>query len=243
MDLNKLFIQAKAAAAGAEGWFTEKEGRFLFESAERTAAEGVLVEIGSYQGKSTIFLSLGSRAGEGKKVFAIDPHDGGDDREKYRVIGSTDTFGSFKKNIEAAGASELVVPLVMTSEKAAENWAGPVSFLFIDGGHDFECVEKDILMWEKFLVEGGVIAMHDTNAYSVLSGKPGPRKAAEKYIINSGRFSPIGFVDSIIYARKKSDLNIFDNAGNALTSAMLAFKFMTAVIMRTLMPWKFKKKA
>jgi len=58
------------------GPISEQEALFLYELA-KDVKNGVIVEIGATQGRSTICLAMGSKAGNGVKVYSIDPHAGG----------------------------------------------------------------------------------------------------------------------------------------------------------------------
>src|SRR6266568_7791612 len=99
--------RVKPLIADVPGWLTDEEGEALYDLAQRCTGRGVIVEIGSWKGKSTICLGLGSRAGNGVRIFAIDPH------ASYR-------FGDFKTNVERAGIADLVTPVPSLSQPAAD---------------------------------------------------------------------------------------------------------------------------
>ncbi|MCC2668817.1 MAG: hypothetical protein K0Q72_1288, partial [Armatimonadetes bacterium] len=106
------------------------EGALLFETARGLTGRGCIVEIGSWRGRSTIYLGYGSRNGSRATVHAIDPHTGS--RESLDKFGEIDTFAEFQANIARAGIEDLVQPHVATSDVVARNWSQPVEFLFID---------------------------------------------------------------------------------------------------------------
>src|SRR6266540_2427295 len=110
----------KPLIADIPGWLTDEEGEALYELARRCCGDGVIVEIGSWKGKSTVCLGLGSRAGNSVPVYAIDPH------ADYR-------FGDFKTNVERAGIADLVRPIASFSQPAADEFDEPIEFLFVDG--------------------------------------------------------------------------------------------------------------
>jgi len=179
-----------------EGWLQEKEGEFLYRTAKNVSGEHAIVEIGSWKGKSTICLALGSKAGNKAKVYAVDPHTGS--TELKEIYGEIWTLEDFKSNIRSAGCKDIVVPIVKTSEEAAEGWNKPIEFLFIDGAHEYELVKLDFELWHPHLIKGGVIAFHDTTGDRL----EGPKRVVEEFVFNSRNFRDIGFIDSITFATK-----------------------------------------
>jgi len=174
-----------------EGLVSEIESKRLYQLAKNCG--GTIVEIGSWKGRSTICLALGSKAGGKGKVFAIDPH----------------TYGSekpFRENLKRAQAEDMVVPLVMTSEEASKQWTGnPISLLWIDGAHDYENVKKDFTLWEPYLSDKAIIVFHDV-IFSLppLYDFSGVRKVIKEYVFSSNKFSDIGFCRYMLYATKNT---------------------------------------
>ena len=175
--------------SGTEGWLSSKEADLLYRLARNCTGRGAIIEIGSWKGKSTTCLALGSRDGAGKKVNAIDPHTGSSEH------GKVDTFAEFRSNIERNGMTDMVSPIVKPSATVAREWSGPVELLWIDGAHEEEFVREDLLLWEPHLIEGGVVAFHD-------STMPGPWKVIEEELYRGSKFHSIGFVHGITYATK-----------------------------------------
>ncbi len=173
------------------GWLTPGESDLLFEKARACPAGTVIVEIGSYKGRSTIRLAEGSRAGAGVPVYAIDPH----------VQGSKQAFF---ENIERAGVADLVVPVVARSDDAVRDWKHPIGLLFIDGAHELPFVERDFTAWFPHVIEGGVVALHDTTAAlrHKLLGYPGPRYVAARYLFASDAVHDVTVVDTTTLAVK-----------------------------------------
>lgn len=166
-----------------DGWLTYREGLFLFNSAKKCRSGAVIVEIGSWKGRSTICLAEGSKAGNQVKIFAIDPHIDG-------------TFDEFQKNIKNANADDVVIPIVKTSEEASKGWNLPVDLIFVDGSHEYELVKKDFELWFPEIKEGGIMAFHDS------VGWRGPSRLVDEKIVSSENFKDVSFVDSILYAKK-----------------------------------------
>jgi|SRR3989304_4930243 len=184
----------------------EKEGDLLFDLARKCTGKGVIIEIGSWKGKSTIRLAKGSKLGKRCKIYAIDPHVGSPQHTK--IVGKVWTFDQFKKNIKEAEVEDIVVPIVATSEEAAKRWSGkPIELLWIDGNHDYEFVKQDIFLWKKYLINGGIIALHDTL-------KGGAKEAVDKFIYWGKEFRNIRFKSSIIFAEKTGKLSSFEKLEN-----------------------------
>ena len=126
--------------------------------------------------------------------------------ELCRNFGRKMLLTVFKRNIKNAKVDDIVIPIVKTSEEAAKHWNGkPVEFLWIDGSHEYDMVKLDFDLWYPHLIEGGIIAFHDTGP----SG-PGPRKVVENNIYRSKNFINVGFINSITFAQKVSKNSLKD---------------------------------
>ena len=188
--------RVKPLIADIPGWLTDEEGEALYELARSCRGNGVIVEIGSWKGKSTVCLGLGSRAGNLVPVYAIDPH------ADYR-------FGDFKTNVERAGIADLVRPIASLSQAAADGFDEPIELLFVDGSHEYDLVLEDFEEWVPKVVDGGCIAFHDT------TWTKGPRKVVGQGIYRSHRFKDVQFVvGSMTVARKVGRNTLADRARN-----------------------------
>ena len=202
----------KEAADDAGGFLSDIEGSLLYALAQKCTGRGVIVEIGSYTGKSTIYLGKGSRAGKNVKIYAIDPH-----REPFQSKeDATGTFEKFTKNIENAQLEGIVSPIVRTSIEAADLISEPCELLFIDGCHKYNYVKKDFDIWFPKVIDGGIIAFHDT-----LSG--GPKKAARELLYRSKMFRKVGFGGSITFGEKTKENSMFDRLKNRYVFLMHSF--------------------
>lgn len=193
-----------------EGWLTEWEGELLFRLAQTCSPAGAIVEIGSWQGKSAIWLAHGSRQGPRTPVYAIDPHVGSPEHQLEG--GPVWTFDAFQRNIARAGVDDLVRPILKTSAEAARSFDQPVALIFIDGAHEYEAVHEDIALWYPKLIEGGIMACHDT-AYRPPKWR-GTARAVEEAIYRSSRFRKIGRVDSITFAEKVGRASLAEQLAN-----------------------------
>lgn len=142
-----------------EGWLTKNEAVFLFEHAKNVMPENAIVEIGSWKGRSTTCLGIGSQSGKNAKIYAIDPHVGSS--EHQRKFGKVDTFKDFLKNIQRYSVSEFIEPIRDNSLNVARSFTRKVGFIFIDGAHEYRAVRSDFESWFPKVVPGGVVAFHD----------------------------------------------------------------------------------
>ena len=189
-----------------DGWLTYKEGELLYNLAKNCTGEGVIVEIGSWQGKSTIWLGRGSKKGNNVKIYAIDPHTGASEqKERY---GKVWTFEEFKKNIKNAKVDDITIPIVKPSEEAAKDLNEPVELVFIDGAHEYELVKLDFELWFPKVINGGIMAFHDTR------GRRGPAKVVEELVYKSKSFRNVRFVDTITFAEKVRQNSMVDRITN-----------------------------
>jgi MMP 1-O-methyltransferase len=194
--MTDFHANVKPLIADVPGWLTDEEGEALYELARACTGKGVIVEIGSWKGKSTICLGRGSKAGASVPIYAIDPH------TEYRV-------GDFRTNIDRAGVSELVTPIASLSQPAADDFDQPIELLFVDGSHEYDLVLEDFEKWVPKVVEGGWVAFHDT------TWTAGPRKVVGHAIYRSRRFKDARFVvGSTTVARKVVANSLADRARN-----------------------------
>jgi MMP 1-O-methyltransferase len=180
----------KPLIADVPGWLTDEEGEALYELARACTGRGAIVEIGSWKGKSTICLGLGSKAGSSIPIYAIDPH------ADYR-------FGDFKANIDRAGITDLVRPIASLSQPAADDFDEPIELLFVDGSHEYDLVLEDFEKWVPKVVDGGWVAFHDT------TWTAGPRKVVGHAVYRSRRFKDTRFVVGSTTVARKVPKNSF----------------------------------
>ena len=190
MDIKEI----KKFVINLEGWLKDGEGEVLYYLAKNCKGNGVIVEIGSFKGKSTIWIGNGSKGGNKVKIYAIDPHTGSSEHQKENE--RINTFEEFKNNIKDAKVDDIIVPLVKTSEEAAKNFDKPIEFIFIDGAHEYEFVKLDFNLWFPKVVNGGIMAFHDT------LGWEGPKKVVADCVYKSIHFRNVKFINSTTFAQK-----------------------------------------
>jgi Methyltransferase domain len=161
--MTRTFDEVWTAVAGVEGWMTRSQGRALYEAARSCPPAGRIVEIGSFQGRSTIVLA--SAAPEGATVFATDPH-AGTDRGPEEISGYADAatgdHAAFLANLDAAGVSDRVTHLRMFSDAALAEIDGPVDVLYVDGAHRYAPARGDIRDWGRRVGADGMLLIHDS---------------------------------------------------------------------------------
>ncbi|MGE0133758.1 MAG: class I SAM-dependent methyltransferase [Dehalococcoidia bacterium] len=142
-------------------WLARLQGRVTAEEGERLAylaagvTEGVIVEIGSYRGKSTCYLAAGSRRGISAPVFAVDLW------EQNESPYWSDPAHREKFNEQTARYGDLITAVPGDASDIVQGWEQPIGLLFVDGRHTYTAAERDIREWGAFIVPGGVIAVDD----------------------------------------------------------------------------------
>jgi hypothetical protein len=157
-----------AAAAAAPGFMPPDEGRALHDAALAVEVPGPLLEIGSWMGKSALYLAAAA-VQTGRTVVTVDHHRGSEEHQpgwEYHqpelvdpVTGLLDTLPAFRATVHPA--EDVVVAVVARSETLAPLWLTPLALLFLDGSHTEESARRDQDAWVGKLAVGGTLAIHD----------------------------------------------------------------------------------
>jgi len=157
-------------ADAVPGFMPVPEGLALFDAAARYAPRGPVLEVGSYCGKSTIYLAAAARTA-GQLVVTVDHHRGSEEHQpgwEYHdpalvdpVTGRLDTLPTLRATLAAAGLEDHVVLVVGRSADVARLWATPLGLVFIDGGHTEAAAVTDYESWAPLVAPGGALAIHD----------------------------------------------------------------------------------
>jgi len=161
----------RRAALAAKGFMPEDEGDALYEAARTTvSAGGLILEVGTYCGKSTIYLAAAAREA-GARVVTVDHHRGSEENQAgwehhdTTVVdartGRMDTLPFLRRNLEDAGVEDVVTVVVGRTEQVGGWWTTPVSVLFIDGGHAEYQAQADYDAWAHHVAPGGTLLIHD----------------------------------------------------------------------------------
>ena len=153
-----------------KGFLDHTEGLRLYDIAREVSGRGPCLEIGSYCGKSSLYLGAGCRANNGI-LFSIDHHRGNEEQQPGEAYcdaelvdtrtGRINTLDYFRRTLEEADLEDIVVPIVSTSRVVARRWATPLSLVFIDGSHTFEAAAVDYNSWARHVMPGGYLLIHD----------------------------------------------------------------------------------
>jgi len=169
------------AARSARGFMPHDEGLCLYQTVLEITVQGPIVEVGSYCGKSAIYM--GAAAAEtGSVVFTIDHHRGSEEMQEgwehhdgevvNRDTGRIDSLPALRRNLEETGLEGSVVPIVGDSRLVASHWDTPVSMVFIDGGHGPIPAHADYDDWASKIAPGGFLAIHDVFPDPADGGRP-----------------------------------------------------------------------
>ena len=191
-----------------KGFLRHEEGIALHSNALARASFGLCIEIGSYCGKSTVYLGAACKEAGGLLV-AVDHHRGSEENQPGEEYFDTDladpsggmsSLAHFRDTLARAGLEDCVVPVLTRSELAAQAISGPVSFVFIDGGHSMAAAMADYRNWATRVMTGGTLAIHDVFPDPADGGRP-PFEIYQ-LAMNSGLFEEIGAVHSLRLLRR-----------------------------------------
>lgn len=184
-DAALLALHRQVDDLGVAGWCKPPEREALYRLARNGPGTGLIVELGCYQGLSTIYLAAGSKAAGREQVVAIDPHH----------LGS---FPPFQDNLRRAGLDDWVRPIVAHSGEVADEWDGQaIRLLYLDGDHRYGQVRRDFEAWQGWVTPGGVLAFHDT----IEPGWPDVARFLDERLLAGDWLFP-GVAGSIVYVVK-----------------------------------------
>ncbi|MFN8170422.1 MAG: class I SAM-dependent methyltransferase [Candidatus Nanopelagicales bacterium] len=159
-----------AVARAARGFMPDDEGLALHDAGLAGAAAGPLLEVGSYCGKSAVYLGAAARA-TGTVLVTVDHHRGSEENQAgwehhdATVVdprtGRMDTLPFLRRTIEDAGLEDVVIAVVGQSTTVAAVWGSPLGLLFVDGGHALDVAMADYDAWASHVAPGGLLAIHD----------------------------------------------------------------------------------
>jgi predicted O-methyltransferase YrrM len=202
----------REAAIAARGFMPTDEGDALYDAAMEASLvvpDLPYLEIGSYCGKSSIWLGAAARANH-TVLFALDHHRGSEENQAGwewhepdlvdPEVGKMDTLPIFRRTIHDAGLEGTVVAVVGDSPAVGKAWATPLALLFIDGGHGSEPAHRDYELWTPHVAPGGTLCIHDVFPDPADGGRP-PFEIYQR-ALESGLFTDIRAVGSLRVLRR-----------------------------------------
>ena len=187
-----------------KGFLDPIEGEALYLYAKQYVKNDPCLEIGSYCGKSSVYL--GSAVKEnGQKLYSIDHHKGSEEQqpgEEYfdsDLINAEgngiDTLPFFLETIEKSKLDKFVIPIVSTSEEAYQDFTLNFDMVFIDGGHSEKAAQMDYELWSQRINKGGLLAIHDVFPNPEDGGRP-PYNIYKR-ALESGTFKKIEMIKTL----------------------------------------------
>ena len=194
----------RLAAEAARGFMPAAEGLALYQTAAAYAGAGPIAEIGSYCGKSTIYLAAAAKEA-GQLVVTVDHHRGSEEIQPGwehhdpdlvdPATGRMDSLPFFRATLAAAGLEHYVVAVIGSSADVARLWRSPLGMLFIDGGHSEDNVLTDYEGWAPWLAMGGALAFHDVFP-DPADGGQAPYRVYQR-ALDSGAFTSVSVTGSL----------------------------------------------
>ncbi len=190
----------KTTIRSVDGWLTDREVSFLAMLAAHPTAEGNILEIGSYRGRSTIVLALAKRLADvDAELIAVDPlpdtHPMAEDEQ-----GNLTARALFEANLTNAGVRSEVEFHQAFSQDLSQQWDRPLRLLWIDGDHRYPSTKRDFDLYSPHLADGGILAMHD-----VLTRYDGCIRVFVEDVLSSPHFGAVGVCGSIGWAQYWND--------------------------------------
>ena len=192
-----------------KGFLDPVEGEALYDYCKSVAELGPVLEVGSYCGKSAVYLGEACREAN-SILFALDHHRGSEEHqlgEEYHdpdlfdeTDGLMDSFRAFRRTMRQADLEDIVVPVVASSSVAARAWQTGLAMVFIDGGHSLSAAMTDYRSWAGHILGGGILAIHDIF--------PDPEEGGQapfeiyKLALASGLFEEIRMVKTLAVLRR-----------------------------------------
>ena len=192
-----------------KGFLDPIEGEALYLYAKQYVRNNPCLEIGSYCGKSSVYLGSAVKEND-QKLYSIDHHKGSEEQqpgEEYfdsDLINAEgngiDTLPFFLETIEKSKLDKFVIPIVSTSEEAYQDLTLNFDMVFIDGGHSEKAAQKDYELWSQRITKGGLLAIHDVFPNPEDGGRP-PYNIYKR-ALESGNFKKLEMIKTLGLLKK-----------------------------------------
>jgi MMP 1-O-methyltransferase len=191
--------------ASIDGWLTVDEAVALLELAEGLPHESPrAVEIGCWQGKSTVCLAEGLKNKKSPQLTCIDPFDASGDIASESMYGEREKVleaplrATFEANLIETNVREIVDVRPGYSYDHADKYQDSIDLLFLDGDHSYAAIRRDYEDWSPKVRAGGFLAMHDV----VHPVHTGPKRIVDELVADDPQWTDHRYVDSMFVARK-----------------------------------------
>ena len=215
-----------------KGFLDPQEGEALYSYAKEFTKNGDAIEIGSYCGKSAIYIGSAVKENN-QKLYSVDHHKGSEEQQPGQEFfdpdlinesgNGIDTLPYFLETIKSSSLENFVIPIVSSSKEAHEDLKINFNMVFIDGGHSEEAAQNDYSLWSKRLNLGGLLAIHDVFPNPEDGGRP-PYNIYLK-ALESGKYQEIEFIKTLSLLKKddliklRKDLDKLDFKTGSLEAA------------------------
>lgn len=201
MLIESFFEEALLITEDFEGWIAKDEAELLYNTAAKLKGNGVIVEIGSWCGKSLTIITTGAlKNGFNSKIYSIDPFLTSKDEPNGK-------YETFIQNLKKNNLDNKITHIKEKSQIAGLNFNEIIEFIFIDGFHTYDAVKKDFDLFYPKIIEGGYIAIHDIGYYK------GPTDLVME-LAHNDTFKIIDFKCSTVLAEKVSKLTTIEQENN-----------------------------
>jgi predicted O-methyltransferase YrrM len=181
VSISQKIMKLKIQPNSVKGFLDPVEGEALYKNALSYSLKGPCLEIGSYCGKSALYIGSAVKENN-QKLYSIDHHKGSEEQqlgEEYCDLDLINESGDgintlpyFLETIKRANLENTVKPIISSSEEAEKNWKEPLAFILIDGGHSQKAAMTDYRLWNKHIIPGGLLAIHDVFPNPEDGGRP-----------------------------------------------------------------------
>lgn len=175
LDKRLEYIRSKAQAI--QGWTFDDAGVALYKFASVHSPNGIVVELGSWKGQSTLWLGYGIEdRSDGGRVYAVDTWQGSFEEEKHKKYlegySENQLYEEFIQNMKNNGLDQITVPIRGDTLEVARQWPldTRIGLLHIDASHEYEEVRRDFEFWSPHVLTGGFIVFDDVPYW------PGPTR-------------------------------------------------------------------
>lgn len=160
-----------------------------------------MVELGSWQGKSSTWIASGLRGKTDACLYCVDTWEGSVEHQAFLEKSRTDLMQVFNYNIERNNLSEYVKVIRMKTGDAAAEWKmrtdTKIDLLFIDADHSYDGVHRDFEDWECFVPVGNLIVFDDVPSW------PGPTRLCAE-LVSAGKVTVVGRMRNTLFTVKNT---------------------------------------